>query len=290
MLISVIIPAYQAQKYITETVDSVLNQTYKEIEIIVVNDGSTDNTEAILATYQSNAKVKVLNVENGGVSRARNIGFQESNGAYVAFLDADDVWDEINLELKANALNGNQSLGLVHSNTEVIDGDSKKTGQILRGKQGEILKDLLLWNGTCIPAPSSILVRREVVQNVGGFEESLSTAADQEFFFRVANQYPIGMVDQVTWFYRVHDSNMHQNIARMESDHILAYRLAERSGFFESRRFRNRCFSNLYLILGASWWGNGNGKIQGIKFILKALLAYPPNTVEFFKKLWRKIF
>jgi glycosyltransferase involved in cell wall biosynthesis len=213
------------------------------------------------------------------VSVARNKGFSHSKGELVAFLDADDVWLPQNLEKKVALFAQEEALGLVHSDLAVIDSNSQLTGATKSGKEGHILEDLLAWNGTCVPTPSSILVRREVVEKVGGFDPQLSNAADQEFFFRVANAYKIGRVPEVTWHYRVHDNNMHSNVAVMERDALLAYQRAEEHNLFKSKAFRNQCFATMYWIVGASWWGDGNNKAKGLQYLLKAARTHPSTVL-----------
>ncbi len=286
MFVSIIIPAYNAARYIEETILSVLNQTHRNLELIIVDDGSSDNqSEIIERLVKTDGRIQYIKQKNAGVSSARNHGYSLSKGEYLAFLDADDVWLPNNLEEKLKKFQGDAELGLVHSDLEIIDGDSQLTGETKSGKEGYILDDLLSWNGTCIPTPSSILVKREVIEKVGGFDLKLSNAADQEFFFRVANHYKIGRVEKITWRYRVHSDNMHSNIAVMERDALLSYKRAEEHNLFKSRKFRNLCFSNMYMIMGASWWGDGKSKIRGLKFLLKAILIRPASIFTIFKKI-----
>jgi glycosyltransferase involved in cell wall biosynthesis len=287
-MISIIIPAYKAEKYIEETIRSVIQQTIMDWELIVVDDGSPDNLGEVVKKLQlEDSRIQYVRQKNAGVSTARNYGYNLSKGDYIAFLDADDVWLPNNLSLKLEKFAIDKTLGLVHSDTEVIDSFSKRIGEIKQGKEGYILEDLLLWNGTCIPAPSSILVKREVLEKVGGFDKELSTAADQEFFFRVAAQYKIGRVSEVTWFYRVHGNNMSSNVLLMEKDELLTYKKAKKNKLFKSTFFCKKCFSNMYLILAGSWWKNGNNKIKGSYYIIRSILVYPPQIINIFQKFLR---
>lgn len=287
-LVSIIIPAYKAADYIEETINSVLQQTYQNLELIVVDDGSPDHQDDLIWPYvEADKRVQYVQQQNSGVSVARNNGFSQCKGDFIAFLDADDVWLPNNLEKKLALFAQDPELGLVHSDLAVIDADSKLTGETKSGKEGYILDDLLAWNGTCIPTPSSILVKREVVEKVGGFDRQLSNAADQEFFFRVANAYKIGRVPEVTWHYRVHDNNMHSNIAVMEKDSLLAYQRAEENKLFKTKAFRNQCFANMYWIVGASWWGDGHSKAKGMRYLLKATRTNPSAA---WGKLRQKLF
>lgn len=275
-LVSVIIPAYKAEKYIEETINSVLAQTHVHFELIIVDDGSPDNQSKIIEPLvASDKRIQYIKQENGGVSSARNHGYRLSKGDYLAFLDADDCWLPDNLEKKLAKFASDSDFGLVHSDAQIIDGDSKETADVLNGKEGWLLNDLLAWEGTCIPAPSSILVKREVIEKVGDFCLKLSNAADQEFFFRVAKEYKIGRIAEPLWRYRVHSNNMHSNIALMEKDAIMAYNCAKENKLFHSKAFERYCFAKMYKIVGASWWGDGKNKTKGLYFILKSFLLNP---------------
>ncbi|MFD1000108.1 glycosyltransferase family 2 protein [Ohtaekwangia kribbensis] len=286
--VSIIIPAFNSANYIVETINSVLQQSMQDFEIIVVDDGSTDQLKEVLAPFIVKKQIKYIAQANLGVSAARNHGFKKSRGQYIAFLDADDVWLNDNLEARLNKFKSGD-FGLVHADAFVIDEKSNKLPQILSGKEGNILNDILAWNGTQVPGPSSILVKREVVDTVGLFDEQLSTSADQDFFIRVAAQYKIGRVDKVTWMYRIHTNNMHKNIARMEHDVLRVFEKAREANLFESAAFRRKCFSRMYLILAASWAGDGQNIKRGFYFFIKAIAKRPSiigTVTERITKKW----
>ena len=287
-LVSVIVPAYKAGKYIEATIRSVLTQSWQDLELIVIDDGSPDDQEVIVKRLAAeDNRIRYVKQQNAGVSAARNKGYELSNGKYLAFLDADDIWLSDNLSKKIELLARDAECGLVHSDAEVIDENGKQTGQVLSGKEGWLLDELLAWNGACIPGPSSILVKREVLEKAGGFDLDLSNSADQEFFFRVANLFKIAKVNNVTWRYRVHTSNMHSNIAVMEKDLLKVYEKAQKNNLFRSTGFRKYCFAKMYKILGASWWGNGNNKTRGMFFFFKSFFLNPQIIID---SLVKKIF
>ncbi|MEP1034896.1 glycosyltransferase [Ekhidna sp.] len=283
--VSVIIPVYNGENFISETINSVLKQSFKDFEIILVDDGSKDNTKKILESF-SDQRLKVLHIENRGVSNARNVGYKESKADFLAFLDADDLWLPERLYETVAYLDAHIEVGLVHTHMAVIDENSKENGDVYAGKEGDILEDLLLWNGCCIPAPSSILMRREVLENIGLFDTNLSTAADQEIFFRIANQYKIGMVSKVLGLYRIHGENMHLNIVRMEKEHIYAYNKAFKLDLYKNRSFKRKCYSNMYMILAGSYWVQGANKKRAIIMIMKSLQSDFSNVM---RKLLKKI-
>lgn len=286
-LVSVIIPAYNAKRFIQETIDSVLNQEYSNFELIVVDDGSTDGLiDFILSFCQKDGRVRCISLPNNGVSAARNTGFNHSRGSFLAFLDADDVWMPNNLSLKIEKFKqGN--FGLVHSDALLIDEKSKNLEGLMAGKEGYLLNDILAWTCTQVPGPSSILVKREVINEIGLFDTNLSTSADNDFFLRVSSRFIIGHVEKATWKYRLHPGNMHKRIPSMEKDVIFVYKKATRKGLFKSYWFKRNCFSNMYLILGASWAGDGRNKIKAIQFLILAFFQSPFFSI---KKVLRKWF
>lgn len=286
-LVSVIIPAYKSAEYIEETILSVASQSHGNIEILVVDDGSPDNQNQVISSLAKDLpNLRLITQNNAGVSAARNHGFKKSKGQFLAFLDSDDTWKTNRIEVFLKKFESGD-FGLVHSDVEIINEKSVPNGEINSGLEGEVLDDLLLWDECVIPAPSSILVKREVLEKVGLFDTDLSTAADQEFFFRVANQFKIGRIPEILGGYRVHDSNMSKNVPLLERDHELAYKKAKDNKLFKTSAFRNRCVSNMRMIIAASYWGDYNSKIKGVTLLCKAIITYPRNTAKLLKKVFR---
>lgn len=283
-LVSVIVPVHNAEKYIEETIQSVLNQTYNNWELILVNDGSTDRTINVLDKYSTTPHIKVIHQKNGGVSSARNAGAQQAQGNNFCFLDADDLLTENCLEKRVDFLRENEC-HFVHNDIEIILDNGERTGRIQSGLNGNVLSDLLRWERTVVPGPSSIIVSKQCFDSIGGFDENLSTAADQDFFIRVAKNYRIDRIPMVLTLYRVHEQNMHKNIPLMESDHIEVFKKAARNMLFNSFWFKQYCFSNLYFILASSWWGDGRNKSRSLSFILLAIVTYPPVLLRMIKKI-----
>lgn len=288
-LVSVIIPAYNAGKFISETIDSVLNQSYANWELIVINDGSKDNTLEIITGYATKDKrISVITKENSGVSETRNKGIDASGGEFIAFLDADDVWLKDNLQKKVECLINNPAIDYVFSN--MLQADENLKNQILApvGKDTNILEDLLLWNGEVIPGPSSNLVVRKKCLNLGiRFDKRLTTIADQNFTVQLASKFKGKLLHEALWVYRVLPGSMSKSLMVMEKDALTTYAIYKENNYFKSGSFRRKCFSNMYLIVGASWWKDGNNKWRGIHFLMFALFTAPLNTIN---KLIKKIF
>lgn len=286
-LVSIIIPAYNTELYIEETIRSVLIQSYSNLECIIIDDGSTDNLEYIVKNIQKkDNRLLYKKQENKGVSSARNHGFELSNGEYIAFLDADDLWSTDRIEKMVNVFKTNDtSVGLVHSDMAFINSKSQLTGEVNTGLSGNVLDDLLLWEQCVIPAPSSVLIKRSVIDNIGGFNETLSNSADQEFFFRIANKYTILRLPEPLGFYRKHSSNMSNNAFLIESDQIKTYKIANNQRLFKNKKFRKRCFSNMHLTIAACHWNDSKHYGRSLFYLFLSIIEYPRNLIKIYRKI-----
>lgn len=284
-LVSIIIPCYNAEKFITETIQSVLNQTYTDWELIIIDDGSKDNSSKIVASFLSDPRISYFYQENTGVSIARNNGISKVNGKYIAFLDADDIWTDSNLEEKINKLQ-NDEIDYVFSDKEHINEDSSSMNIFSKGTDINLLHHFLLWDRTVIPGPASnLIVKKKCLDSGLRFDSKFSTAADQDFCFNLAAKYKGKIIAKPLFKYRILANSMSRNIATMEKDHIAVYKKAAKNNLFNSFLFKQQCFSNLYLVLAGSWWKDGNNKTKGLYFIFLSLLAYPPQVLKLARKI-----
>lgn len=288
-LVSIVVPAYNAEKYIAETIDSVIAQTYTNWELIIVNDGSKDNTLQIIESYSKNDKrISFITKPNTGVSDTRNTGIEKAKGEFIAFLDADDVWLSSNLEKKIAFLLNTPETDFVFSN--MLQADQFLQNQTIApvGKDTNILEDLLLWNGEVIPGPSSnLVVRKKCIDSGIRFDKRLTTIADQNFTVQLAAKFKGKLLNEALWVYRVIPGSMSKSLQVMENDSLQTYAIYKEKNYFKSASFRKKCFSNMYLIVGASWWKDGNEKAKGIYFLTLAFLSSPLHTIN---KLLKKIF
>ena len=179
MLISVIIPLYNAEQTIRKTLDSILQQTYSNIEVLVIDDGSTDSSNAIVKSY-NDTRIKLIEKANGGVSSARNLGIKYAIGDYIAFCDSDDVWDLQKLEIQANVLRRDLSIDFIGCNrnneqTRVIFHTYSKLARIE-------FRDMLL---KTFPQTSTAVIKRTVFNDVGMFDEQQKYAEDGNLWLRI---------------------------------------------------------------------------------------------------------
>lgn len=282
--VSIIIPVYNGEKYIEETVNSVLNQSHQTFEIIIVNDGSTDNTTLIIENLRnSDPRIKVFQKSNTGVCDSRNRGISEASGNYMIFLDADDIWEKEFLTECLTAFHSDANIQAVYTEGQIIDADSNNLTSHIGAKTIVSVDDILAWKEGYVATPSCTIIKSSLIKEIGNWDTNLSTAADQDFFIRIAALHPIVAIDQPLFRYRVHENNMHQNIKVMEADHQYVFNKAKECGLFRNFWFKQRCYSNLYWILAGSWWKDGGNKARGLYYIMLALLTNPISIFRVFK-------
>jgi hypothetical protein len=217
--VSVIIHTYNNEKFIAETVESVLNQTYKDYEIIVVDDGSEDGTRDALIPYMQ--KIRYHYKENGGIASAKNAGICLSQTEFVAFLDHDDLWVPDKLQLQMECFNENLQVGLVYSKyTSFRDGKELRT-KPEKGYSGWIFKELL---SKSFIQTSTVVVKRECLDAVGPYDETFSLGDEYDMFLRIAQKFQCGFVDKGLTRYRVHDTNASNNDFLFDNENLGVYK------------------------------------------------------------------
>lgn len=202
--VSVIIPAYNKAELTCRAVESVLNQTYKDIELIVVDDGSTDDTPARLSAYGQ--RIRYIRKDNGGACSARNCGIRLARGEFLAFIDCDDLYAPDKIELGVNYLRQHFEVGFLHTAAQFIDNNDHIVGDYSHRKsrdQGWIARRLIFGNYIC---NSTVMVRRSCLDAVGVFDESIFTPADWDLWLRLAERYRTGYIDIPLTKYRISDN------------------------------------------------------------------------------------
>lgn len=241
---SIIIPAYNGAKTIAETIESVLHQTLKDIEIIVVNDGSTDHTSDVVRQF-SDPRLKLIEQENAGVAAARNHGATVSRGRYLTFIDADDLWTPEKVEDQVNALEANPDAGAVYSWIDWVDeeGNYIRDGGFIDTEYNTYLQILLI---DIVQSGSNTMIRREAYFEVGGYEGSLHPAEDWDFWLRLAERYEFICVPKLQVHYRQVRGSASTNATKMEAV-SLAIINRERDRLSQTPADRKR-FANLLQI------------------------------------------
>lgn len=292
--ISVIIPTYNRLQYVQEAIDSVLAQTYRNYELIVVDDGSMDDTgEMIKAKY--NGRLHYYFQNNQGESVARNYGASKAKGEYLAFLDSDDKWHLDKLKYQVKALEKNQQkddrVALVCSSVWLIDSQGLKISSKPGGRSKKIhkrkLEDFLLGPGIFAP-PSNALLIKDRFHEVGGFDEDISFGEDWLLLIKLREKFKFCYLDKPLTYYRIHNVDQqrfpkHHQIEKKLSDLL---KIAER--FPERQRYEKELAlycANTYL-KAAYWyflyedWNNGLNELFNVSKYSKNILEDKENMVN----------
>ncbi len=217
-IISVIIPVYNGEKTIKQTIESVLNQTFSNFELIVVNDGSQDSTLKIVSNIQD-PRIKIFSYSNAGLSATRNRGISLASGEYISFIDADDVWTRDKLQAQLEALQENPYAAVAYSWTDHID----ESGKFFRAGPhftfiGDVYARLLLID--FIGNGSNPLIRAQAFVEVGRFDESLPAVEDWDMWLRLAARYHFVVVPSPQVLYRIFVNSMSFNVRGMEKSSL----------------------------------------------------------------------
>lgn len=288
-LISVIIPAYNAEKFIAKTLDSVISQTHKNLEIIVIDDGSVDSTRDIVLSYsEKDPRISIVDQTNKGVAAARNLGIQKAKGEFVAPIDADDIWFNDYLEALLPLMK-ESIVGMVYAWSVLIDED----GDLIRLCQSSI------WQGNdCIPLiyrnllgnSSCALMRLSSVIEIGGYDPSFRDlnaqgCEDWDIYIRLAQSFEVRVVPRLLVGYRQVEGSMSNNPAPMDrAVNLILSRLAEKYPEIDPSIYAwNR--SNFALYLAGKCRGVGNHR-QALFYMRQALcLDYFPLMKRSFYKM-----
>lgn len=225
-LVSVVISSHDYGRYVTAAVDSVLGQTLRDFEIVVVDNGSSDDTRQRLAAYRP--PVRYLHQEDLGVSGGRNRGIVESRGRYVALLDADDAWLPNKLEKQLEILAKDRRSRVSYTACFIADSELRPV-RPLHYRRYDDLASALVLHGNVVGIPSSVLVDRTLFDDVGHFDRDLGYCSDWDMWVRLAFHSTFAYVDEPLVLYRQHGSNMTRNPAPLER---------------ESRRILKKAFGN----------------------------------------------
>ena len=274
--VSVVIPAFNVAPWLRQTVNSVLAQTHQPAEVIIVDDGSSDETPEVAKSFGSS--VTYIRQANAGVGAARNTGFRHSSGNYIAFVDADDLWLPDKLERQIDLLDSNPHLGWVYCDAFVVDSTDTKVldriGRTAELPEGDIVRDLLLRNFIACPTP---VIRRALFEKLGGFNEdrAITVAADWDMWLRLAVAADVGCVRAVLARVRSHPQSM-TGTMNLEStykgkvqviDQIVAIRPHELA------RLRGRAVANVRVGMG-EWMIRRGEREEARKMFASALKSH----------------
>lgn len=213
-LITVIIPTYNRSQYIKQAIDSALNQTHKNIELIIIDDGSKDNTSEVLKKYDTYSNINNIALNhNAGVANARNLGLKEAKGDYIAFLDSDDFWEKNKIELQLNEFDKDSNIGLVH--TGVIEFGKgwerekiwEKENRLEGWCREEIFTKWYIFH-------SSIMIKKQHIEKIGNFDSTFPYSEDYEWWLRVAEYCKFKYIPTALVWKRYTENQMSSNLTK----------------------------------------------------------------------------
>jgi glycosyltransferase involved in cell wall biosynthesis len=272
--VSVIIPAYNAAGHVRRAVDSVLAQSLQDYELLVVDDGSTDATRAVLAEYGD--RLRLLAKQNGGPAAARNHGLQHARGEYVAFLDADDYWKTDKLQRQVELLDARPEIGFCSTATEVVDSAGRPAGNWPCRADAGPLPDVLFMHGTVISGSTSgVLARRRLIAELGGFDEDLRGFEDPDLWIRLAARTAYTCIPEALTVVVRTPNSVSGDLGSMRRATLASFRKnrnllppAKRGGYW-----RAACASALTDYAKATYRAGNRGR--ALRWTLEALLRAP---------------
>ena len=274
--VSIVIPTYNQSQFVNEALESVLSQSFQNFEIIVINDGSTDNTKAVLSNF--NDHIQIINQENKGLSEARNKGIQKARGDFIAFLDSDDLWVPEKLESQMKLLRNNPEFLWCYSDAEVFDSETGQT-QYLYSQlyehlySGCIFNYLILENFIASPTP---IVHRDVFEGVGLFFDNRIVAEDWDMWLRISDDHPVALIERTLARRRIH-AGMKTRNRDWKKQYNRSVNTVERAlnlkqGF--SKKIKKEALSRLNIRIGRSLISKGKND-QARKLFRRAIQMTP---------------
>lgn len=249
--VSAIVPIYNGMAYLPATIDNLLKQTYSDFEVVIVNDGSTDNIVEWVSQIQD-PRVRLISQANQGLAKTRNRGIQESTGKYLAFLDADDLWDASKLAKQVEVLDKKPEVGLVYSWVSYIDSQEVLSGRTVCPQfQGDVWQEIVTRN--LIECGSVPMVRRSCLEEVGLFDEELSllnVGEDWDMWIRIAARYAFWVIPEPLVYYRQLPGSASKNYELVAKSFRAVIEKAFKDAPLELLHLRNKSYGNSYLTLG----------------------------------------
>lgn len=295
-LVSVIIPVFNRRNLICSTINSVMAQTYRNLEVLVVDDGSTDGTEELLKErYAGESRFRYIWQKNAERAVARNTGIKAARGEYIAFLDSDDLWYPTKLERQLECFAKNQALVLVHCACSKVDEHGRALGEVFSTEQdampeGLVFERLVCWNVVAMATP---VVRREVFDRVGMFNEDcriLGAGEDWEMWTRIAALGPIGYLREPLASYRIYSGNTGRPLDRTGYGVVVAGIIATVPT--EQRRVARVACVERYWQLATQSYSTGQ-RVEAILTILQGICQsrlYLLRSVPLYRYLIARIF
>jgi glycosyltransferase involved in cell wall biosynthesis len=280
-LVSVIIPAYNASAFILETVHSVLNQSYASVEVVIINDGSTDDTEEVLNKINDN-RVVVFHRSNHGVSASRNFGLEKAKGEYVVFFDADDLMTPDFIKSRVEFLINNPFFSFVCSWVQKIDEAGNNVDVLMKSACNDLQNEILLYHAGIITCPGGYLFnKQDLLDNKLAFDETLSSAADRYFLLQIDKKIKGHFLldDKIVLKYRIRNESMSNRLSEaLIKDNELFYHYVI-NVLKPSYRVRKLFLSKSNYILFGAYYKTGRYFLS-VKFAIVSFFIDPINFIQ----------
>ncbi|MFM7202891.1 MAG: glycosyltransferase family 2 protein [Myxococcota bacterium] len=269
--ISVVIPTYNRATYLPLSVQSVLAQDVPVLEILIVDDGSTDNTAAVVAELEG--PIRYLPQKNAGPATARNHGIREAKGEWVAFLDSDDLWELGKLRRQLELASTDTRIGMVHGAARIIDKEGKLTGELWTKPdyRGACFEKLSIANGV---NASSVLVKRSLLEHVGGYDTQFAALENWELWLRLSLHCHFAYSEQPLSRYRIHGGNLIKDLSRTRRAYELLLKKHMEGAQSPPTFLRRRAYARFYEAFADGHVGRGEYHIAQQLF-LKSLFLEP---------------
>ncbi|ABA20467.1 Glycosyl transferase, family 2 [Trichormus variabilis ATCC 29413] len=277
--ISVIIPAYNAERTILATISSVQQQTFSDFELIIINDGSTDRTLELIQNIQDE-RLKIFSYENGGLPVARNRGISLASGEFIAFLDADDLWTPDKLELQLAALQQNPEAGVAYSWTYFMDEQGKSSiPGVSLFFEGDVQANLLVNN--FLASGSNPLVRKQAIESVGDFDSNYKACEDWDYWLRLSADWNFVVVRKHQIFYRQSATSMSSTkVKNMEDNGLLVIEKTFQSVKPELQYLKNQSLAWIYQYSTQQYLKQNINNIEAVRHarekLWQAIRLHPP--------------
>lgn len=283
-LVSAVIPAYNSEHWIVTAIDSVLSQTYIDIECIVVDDGSTDRTTELARAYGS--RVTVVSKTNGGDASARNAGIEAARGAYIAFLDADDLWLPDKIRRQVEVMESRPSIAMLTGAIHVVDDDLNFIGIVRPAEGAGAFRSTLLLEKPYLSAVGSTAMVRADALREYEFDMRLRASSDWAFACKIAASEVVETIREPLALYRQHEGQIHRRLLDVDHDVRLVFDEAfGREGWAGITVGRRRGLANLHLSLAASHLIDGN-RAAAIRAMLRSMWLRPDRMLA---GVWRRM-
>ena len=281
-LVSVIMPSYNHERYISEAIESVLNQTFTDFELIIIDDASKDESKQIIESYRKkDDRIKaIFHDRNMGVERTANDGIELANGKFIALFASDDVWLPEKLEEQLKVFQRDPQVGLVYSDAYIIN--ERKNNEVTKFSdtstfyRGDIYKKLLCADSKFIPG-LTIMVKKECFDRVGLQDPETHGIGDYDMLLRITKEYNVDFVDKPLAKYRQHSSNISLDTINT----VKGVKIAIDKAFKEDVNgslsdVKNKVYSDCYLMFATAFFNKGDFK-ESRKNYKKGIKIYPKN-------------